>query len=150
MSSLRGARVLVVEDDAMLSLNLEAMLLDLGCVVAGTADKLDDALQMARTSDFDVALLDINLGGKRADPVADAIRARGTPIVFVTGYGKTAASGLVLSLTTQQPWSGCLTKPGYEASVSLSFRRSHLAHWFKRRPARPQGPAMAPGQIQAD
>jgi CheY-like chemotaxis protein len=87
---------LVVEDEAMLSLNLEAMLVGLGCVVAGTADKLDDALQKARTSEFDVALLDINLGGKRVDPVADAIRARGTPIVFVTGYGKTAASGLVL------------------------------------------------------
>src|SRR5215470_16266747 len=96
MWSLRGARVLVVEDEAMLSLHLEAMLLDLGCVVAGTADKLDDALQMARTSDFDVALLDINLGGKRVDPVAEAIRARGSPIVFVTGYGKTAASGLVV------------------------------------------------------
>ncbi len=92
MSTLRGARVLVVEDEAMLSLNLEAMLLDLGCVVAGTADKLDDALRIARTSDFDVALL----GGKRVDPVAEAIRARGTPIVFITGYGKTAASGLVL------------------------------------------------------
>ena len=96
MSSLRGARVLVVEDDAMLSLSLEAMLVDLGCVVAGMAAKLDDALQIARTSDFDVALLDVNLGGKRVDTVAEAIRARGTPIVFVTGYGKTAASGLVL------------------------------------------------------
>jgi DNA-binding response OmpR family regulator len=52
-------------------------------------------LQIARTSDFDVALLDVNLGGKRVDPVAEAIRARGTPIVFITGYGKTAASGLV-------------------------------------------------------
>src|SRR5260370_14008122 len=135
MSSLRGARVLVVEDEAMLSLNLEAMLLDLGCVVAGTADKLDDALQMARTSDFDVALLDINLGGKRADPVADAIRARGTPIVFVTGYGKTAASGLVLSLTTPQPWSRCLTKPWVRGVIkSLSFGRSNLAHWFQRVP----------------
>jgi DNA-binding response OmpR family regulator len=65
-------------------------------VVAGTANKLDDAMQIARTSDFDVALLDVNLGGKRVDPVAEAIRARGTPIIFVTGYGRTAASGLVL------------------------------------------------------
>lgn len=96
MSSLRGARVLIVEDEAMLSLNLEAMLRDLGCVVTGTADKLDDALRIARTCDFDVALLDVNIGGKRVDPVAEEIRARGTPIVFVTGYGKTAASGLVL------------------------------------------------------
>lgn len=56
MSSLQGARVLVVEDEPMLSLSLRDMLLDLGCVVAGTADKLDDALQLARTSEFDVAL----------------------------------------------------------------------------------------------
>ena len=76
MSSLRGAHVLVVEDEAILSGKLEAMLLDLGCVVAGTADKLDDALQIARTSDFDVALLDVNLGGKRVDPVAEALSPR--------------------------------------------------------------------------
>jgi DNA-binding response OmpR family regulator len=97
MSSFRGARVLVVEDEAMLSLELEAMLLDMGCVIAGTAAKLDDALRIARSAEFDVALLDVNLGGKRVDPVAEAIRARGTPIIFVTGYGKTAASGLVLA-----------------------------------------------------
>src|SRR5215470_6460260 len=96
MWSLRGARVLVVEDEAMLSLNLEAMLLDLGCIVAGTADKLEDALQMARTSDFDVALLDINIGGKRVDPVAEVVRARRIPVIFISGYGRTAASGLVL------------------------------------------------------
>jgi DNA-binding response OmpR family regulator len=96
MSSLQGARVLVVEDEAMLSLSLEDMLRDLGCVVAGTAARLDDAMEMARTSDFDVALLDVNLGGKRVDPVAEAIRERGTPIIYVTGYGRTAATGLVL------------------------------------------------------
>src|SRR5258708_54051 len=56
MSSLRGARVLVVEDEAMLSLNLEAMLLDLGCVVAGTADELNDALQIARTKEVIIRL----------------------------------------------------------------------------------------------
>jgi DNA-binding response OmpR family regulator len=96
MPSLQGTRVLVVEDEAMLSLSLEDMLRDLGCVIAGTAAKIDDAMTMARTADFDVALLDVNLGGKRVDPVAEAIRERGTPIVYVTGYGKTAASGFVL------------------------------------------------------
>jgi CheY-like chemotaxis protein len=96
MSSLQGARVLVVEDEAMVSLTLQDMLQDLGCVVAGRAAKLDDALEMARTSEFDVALLDVNLGGKRVDPVTEVIRARGTPIIFITGYGETGASGLVL------------------------------------------------------
>jgi CheY-like chemotaxis protein len=96
LSPLQGARVLIVEDEAMLSLSLEDMLRDLGCVIAGTAGKIDEALTMARTSEFDVALLDVNLGGKRVDPVADVIKERGTPIVYVTGYGKTAASGFVL------------------------------------------------------
>jgi DNA-binding response OmpR family regulator len=96
MPSLQGTRVLVVEDEAMLSLSLEDMLRDLGCVVAGTAAKLDDAMHVARTCDYDVALLDVNLNGKRVDPVAEAIRERGVPIVYVTGYGKTAASGFVL------------------------------------------------------
>jgi CheY-like chemotaxis protein len=95
-SLLQGARVLVVEDEAMLSLILQDMLVDLGCVVAGTAAKLDGALEMAQTSEYDVALLDVNLGGKRVDPVAEAVRARGAPIIFVTGYGKAGASGLVL------------------------------------------------------
>ena len=96
MPSLQGARVLVVEDEAILSLSLEDMLLDLGCVVAGTAGGLDDALTMARTSEFDVALLDINLGNKRVDPVAEVIKARGVPVVFVSGYGRPGVSGLVL------------------------------------------------------
>jgi CheY-like chemotaxis protein len=96
MLSLHGARVLVVEDEALVSLSLQDMLLDLGCVVAGAAGGLDDALKMARTSEFDVALLDINLGGKRVDPVAEVIKARGAPVVFVSGYGRAGASGVVL------------------------------------------------------
>jgi DNA-binding response OmpR family regulator len=113
MFSLRGARVLIVEEEAMLSLNLAAILRDLGCVV----DKLDDALRMARTSDFDVALLDVNIGGKRVDPVTEVIRARGTPIIFVTGYGKTAASGLVL----EKPYDAAALKR--MLSEALGIRR---------------------------
>ena len=121
MSTLRGARVLVVEDEAMLSLNLEAMLLDLGCVVAGTADKLGNALQIARTSDFDVALLDINLGGKRGDPVAETIRARGTPIVSLPDMAKRLLRVWCWkSLTTRQLWNGCSAKPWVRGVSKLS------------------------------
>jgi DNA-binding response OmpR family regulator len=120
MSSFRGARVLVVEDDAMLSLELEAMLLEMGCVIAGTAAKLDDALRIARSSEFDVALLDVNLGGKRVDPVAEAIRASGTPIIFVTGYGKTAASGLVLA----KPYDAAALESMLNEALSIPHRKS--------------------------
>jgi CheY-like chemotaxis protein len=87
-------------------------------VIAGTAAKLD-ALRIARSSEFDVALLDVNLGGERVDPVTEAIRARGIPIVFVTGYGKTAASGLVLA----KPYAA----PALEDMLNLTESHSLLA-----------------------
>ena len=79
---------MVVEDEAMLSLNLETMLLELGCVVAGTADKLDDALHIARSSEFDVALLDVNLGGKR---VVDLINVQRGEVVEILVLPNVAA-----------------------------------------------------------
>ena len=83
-----GLRVMVVEDEPLVLLELQDMLGDLGCAVAGAAATLDAAATLARTLDFDVAVLDVNLGGKMIDPVADIIEARGLPVVFVTGYGR--------------------------------------------------------------
>ena len=51
-----------------------------------------DALALARDAQADVALLDINLGGALAYPVADVLRERGVPIVFTSGYG---SAGLI-------------------------------------------------------
>lgn len=75
----------------MLSLALQDMLADFECEVVGTAARLAQALELARDLTFDIAVLDIELGGTRVDPVAAAIRARGLPIVFVTGYGQDGA-----------------------------------------------------------
>jgi CheY-like chemotaxis protein len=86
---LRGRKVLVVEDEGMIALLLEDMLDDLGCLVAGSADSLESALELVRqTEEIDVALLDVNLAGKPAFAVADALRARDTPVIFSTGYGE--------------------------------------------------------------
>jgi DNA-binding response OmpR family regulator len=51
---------------------------------------LEEALVLARTARFDFALLDINLNGRHSFPVVDAIRARGLPFLFATGYGSRA------------------------------------------------------------
>ena len=83
-----GLRVIIVEDEALLALDMEDQLLDIGCVVAGTAARLAPAITLAEEADFDVAILDMNLAGERIDPVARLIAARGLPIVFVTGYGQ--------------------------------------------------------------
>jgi CheY-like chemotaxis protein len=99
-----GLRVLVVEDEPMLSLALQDMLADLGCVVAGTAARLEQALRLARELTFDIAMLDIDLGGKRVDPVAAAVCARRLPVVFVTGYGEDGAPRDLLGPVLEKPY----------------------------------------------
>ena len=81
-----GARVLVVEDEAMIRMLLEDMLDELGYTIAAQAGGIEDALHAANNASFDVAILDLNLNGQTVIPVAEALDARGTPFVFATGY----------------------------------------------------------------
>ena len=85
-------RVLVVEDEALVAMLIEDMIHDSGDEMVGAASTLTDALALARDAQADVALLDINLGGALAYPVADVLRERGMPIVFTSGYG---SAGLI-------------------------------------------------------
>ena len=85
--SLEGLRVLVVEDEMMVSMLIEDMLSDLGCTVVGPASRLDEAIELAGASDLDCAVLDVNLGGQPIFPLADLLRERGKPFAFATGYG---------------------------------------------------------------
>jgi CheY-like chemotaxis protein len=80
-------RALVVEDEVLVGMLLEEMLRELGYELAALSTHIDEALTLARTAQFDVAVLDINLNGRQSFPVADAIRARGLPFLFATGYG---------------------------------------------------------------
>ncbi len=83
-----GRRILVVEDDGLIAMLLEAMLGDLGCKVVGPAVSVDEALEMIGTGvALDAALLDLNLDGSPSYPVADALTKLGVPVVFCTGYG---------------------------------------------------------------
>ena len=84
---LPGRRVLVVEDEMMIALLLEDMLADLGHTVIAVAPRLDIALQYARDSDADLAILDVNLGGEPSFPVAHLLTERRLPFMFATGYG---------------------------------------------------------------
>jgi CheY-like chemotaxis protein len=84
---LEGIRVFVVEDEAAVLLMVEDMLTTLGCEVAVAASQLASGLEAAASADFQVALLDINLGGELVYPVAELLKARNVPMVFSTGYG---------------------------------------------------------------
>ena len=108
---LKGLRVLVVEDESMVTMLIEDMLARLGCAVAGVAARLDEALHMVSSLGIDAAVLDLNLDGVRTYPVAEALAQKGIPFVVATGYG---ASGLPEPLRG----SPVLSKP---------FRRQDLA-----------------------
>jgi CheY-like chemotaxis protein len=85
--SFTGLRVLVVEDEMMVSMLIEDMLTDLGCTVVGPASRLDEAMEIAEQNGLDCAVLDVNLGGQPIFPLADLLRERGRPFAFATGYG---------------------------------------------------------------
>ena len=83
-------RVLVVEDEALIAMLVEDMLHDGGGEMVGSAATLADAVDLARTAQADVALLDLDLRGTLAYPAADVLRGRGVPLVFTSGYGSGA------------------------------------------------------------
>ncbi|HLZ74723.1 response regulator [Phenylobacterium sp.] len=87
VAALAGLRVLVVEDEMMVSMLIEDMLSDMGCQVVGPASRLDEAVELAKGAEIDCAVLDVNLGGQPIFPLADILREQGVPFAFATGYG---------------------------------------------------------------
>jgi DNA-binding response OmpR family regulator len=85
-NDLKGCRVLIVEDDVRISMLMQESLMEMGCVVTGTAMLFDDAFDLAGSQSFDVALLDISLNGELSYPVAEALLERNQKFVFVTGH----------------------------------------------------------------
>lgn len=86
--NLSGCRVLVVEDEFLLAMELEDLLAQGGCEVLGPASSVSQALAVLAGEQPDLALLDVNLKGERATPVAAALRERGVPYVLITGYSE--------------------------------------------------------------
>jgi len=108
---LTGRRVLVVEDESLVAMLLETILEDMECVPIGPASNVDDGQKLARdTENLDAALLDVNVAGRQVFPVAEALKERGVPFVFSTGYGE---GGL------PDEWRGQATiqKPFTEAAI---------------------------------
>ncbi len=83
---LQGLRVLVVEDVGMVAMALKSMLEELGCELVGMAARLREAEEMARHEQLDGVLLDLNLGGQFAYPVADILKERDIPFIIMSGY----------------------------------------------------------------
>jgi CheY-like chemotaxis protein len=86
-ADIEGCRVLIVEDNFLLGLEIEALLRESGCVVLGPVGTVDEALALLEREDRpDLAVLDVDLHGRRVTPVAAALHSRAVPSVLVTGY----------------------------------------------------------------
>ena len=85
---LAGTRILVVEDETLLALDLEMLLAQSGCEVVGPVATVAAAIAAVDGELLDAALLDLNLQGESAVPIADALVARSIPFVFLSGYDR--------------------------------------------------------------
>jgi CheY-like chemotaxis protein len=79
--------VLLVDDEPLIRMMVTDMLEELGHRVVAEAADVDTATMLVRSTAFDLAILDVNVDGATSFPIADAIVARGTPVIFATGYG---------------------------------------------------------------
>ncbi len=108
-------RVLVVEDEMMVAALIEETLTAAGYDVVGPAPRLERALALAGSADIDAALLDVNLHGEMAFPVAQVLRGRAIPWAFLTGYGNE-------NVPAEFRRSIVLTKPFRAADMLLVLR----------------------------
>lgn len=81
-------KVLVVEDEAIISFLIEDMLRDLGYAAIAHVGSVHEALSRIAAEPPDFVLLDVNLGGELAFPIAERLEAESIPFLFATGYGR--------------------------------------------------------------
>jgi PAS domain S-box-containing protein len=90
-ADLSGLRVLIVEDAALLAMELDSALTDAGAQTVGPAYELAEALELVEQP-LDAAVLDANLNGHMVTPAAERLKALGVPFLFATGYGEAAGA----------------------------------------------------------
>ncbi|HEX4079478.1 MAG TPA: hypothetical protein VHX61_11480 [Rhizomicrobium sp.] len=114
-----GSRILVAEDEFLVYLALEEELRRNGFAVAGPYSSLCATQEALALDHFDLALLDINMGGEMIWPVADELTSRNIPFLFLTGYSAETVPGRFRDTPR-------LGKP-YEPAVLLKEIRSLVA-----------------------
>lgn len=111
-----GLRVLLVEDDIMMSMMVEDVLTSLGCTTIAAASVAEGA-RLAATQNVDVALLDVNITGQPVYPVAQVLRGRGIPFIFATAYVRDGIPGEYRSVLR-------LAKPFHLAELESALRKA--------------------------
>lgn len=97
-------QALLIEDEALIRMMLADMIEQLGHQVVAEAGDVAQGRSLAEATEFDFAILDVNVGGTSIVPVAEMVASRGLPFIFITGYG---SSGV----PDQFPGTPVLAKP---------------------------------------
>lgn len=119
-------RVLVVEDEPLLSMLLEESVAELGHELAGSAATVDQALETLASNEIDLALLDFSLGHQTTSlPVAERLRDAGIPFIYLSGHHSLEAEGDV-------PPAPLLTKPFSIDQLEAAISSLDLAHLSPR------------------
>lgn len=87
-TALENIRVLLLEDDALISLDTEDMLLDLGAAQVHVAHSLAEAESILATDAVDAAVLDLVIGAQRSEDLARRLVQQSLPIIIASGYGE--------------------------------------------------------------
>lgn len=119
---VRGARMLVLEDDALIAIDAEDMLLGLGAAAVHIANTLSAAAALLDCVPIDLAILDLRIGSERSDDLAHEIASRSIPFIFTTGYG--ADAGLPDTLTGVPKVGKPYTPEALRAAFGSLGRRS--------------------------
>jgi DNA-binding response OmpR family regulator len=118
---LSGLRILVVEDDFLIAMDIKEAIERVGGQVVGPIGRLEQAQDLARREEFDAAILDVKLDGEVTFPLAEELLMRGVPIALATGYD-------LASLPEKFQGVPHLRKPFRDAEVRrlalMHFRRS--------------------------
>ena len=98
-------RILVVDDEPLISMLVEDWLSEIGCEVVGPTASVEGGLKLIASGALDGAILDINLAGENSYTVANALKERGVPFAFATGdSGIDADSGFTNPLLLHKPF----------------------------------------------
>lgn len=138
-AKLKGKRVLVVEDEALVAMMVEDELLGAGAEVVGPGFSVGGALRLVEAAEaggggIDAAVLDIDIRGEAVVPVADMLAALGVPFLFATGYGDgRGAGGHAAAPILQKPFDPERLIAAVEALASAEAA-PHAAPWRRRSP----------------
>jgi DNA-binding NtrC family response regulator len=83
---LTGMRILIVEDEYLVALEMENLIRSLGGEVVGPAGRMEAAMRLARETEIDGAVIDLNMDGETTMALLELLAGRGVPFIVTTGY----------------------------------------------------------------